>query len=180
MLLSEGLVMKKVVILGVGNALNSLINYFRSNNFDVTALAEYEDDIFKLEKIDYLVLNNYSKKLPDNVLKNSIVIKLHPSLLPAFDECEAAKKAYLAGVKVSGLTVSVMTPTEKYFKIVAQFPVLIDFDTHFDEFEENINKTECMFYPIVIDSIIKNKPFHFSMVIGQSSCSGNCGSCGGK
>ncbi len=172
--------MKKVVILGVGNALNSIINYFRSNNFDVTALAEYEDNIFKSEKFDYIVLNHYSKKLPDSMIKNNIVIKLHPSLLPAFDEEEAVKKAYLAGVKVSGVTVSVATPKEKYSKIVAQFPVLIDCDTHFDEFEENINKTECMFYPIVIDAIIKNNPFHFSMVMGQSSCSGNCGSCGGK
>lgn len=100
-------------------------------------------------------------------------IFIHASLLPAFDVNEPIKEAFLAGVKVSGVTI--YTPD----KIIAQYPVLIGNATHFDEFEAEINKLEQLLYPIVVDKILKDEVFDFSDLLGRchtGSC-GNCGSC---
>lgn len=100
-------------------------------------------------------------------------IFIHASLLPAFDVDEPIKEAFLAGVKVSGVTIYTAD------KIIAQYPVLIGNATHFDEFETEINKLEQLLYPIVVDKILKDEVFDFSDLLGgchTGSC-GNCSNC---
>lgn len=164
-------------------------------DYQGSGVADSIKSFFRLREDVYV--NIYSRIKPGLLDENDLVVFLdgkpfdvssefapkilvtHSSLLPAFDTDLPIKDAYLAGVKVSGVTVRYADG-----RIVAQFPVLIDYNTDFKEFELNILKTEKMFYPLVIKSIIDNKPFSFSDVMGNSSaqstgCSGGCSSCTG-
>lgn len=109
-------------------------------------------------------------------------IKIHYSLLPAFDCEEPMREAFTAGVKVSGVTILDTVSG----KILAQYPVLISHTTHFDEFEEEMLKTGEILYKHVIKCIEEDKVFDFSDLFGGCSnggcggnCSGNCGGCAG-
>ena len=113
--------------------------------------------------------------LPDDVLELGRFINIHPSLLPAFKGKDAIQRAFLSGVKVSGVTVHRVTDELDGGKIIAQYPVLIDNAMHFDEFEAEIHQTEHILYPIVIDKLLKDEVFDFSDLFGRC---GNCGDCG--
>lgn len=103
-------------------------------------------------------------------------IEIHYSLLPAFDCEEPIKEAFLAGVKVSGVTVF----NKETKKILAQYPVLIGNTTHFDEFREEMIKTGEILYNKVVECIEHDKVFDFSDLLGGGhSCGGKCGGCGG-
>lgn len=105
--------------------------------------------------------------------KNDIVI--HYSLLPAFDCEDPIKEAFLAGVKVSGVTVYDAVTK----KILAQYPVLIGNSTHYDEFKEEILKTGEILYNKVLECIINDKVFDFADLLKGGCQSGGCGGCGG-
>ena len=104
-------------------------------------------------------------------MKNLDDIKIHYSLLPSFDCDEPIKEAFLFGVKVSGVTVF----RESDNKILAQYPVLIENTTHYDEFEKEMIKTGEILYKKVIECIEQDKVLEFSDFF-QSGCSG-CGKC---
>lgn len=111
-----------------------------------------------------LVIGNKSRPDAD--------ICIHPSLLPAFDTENPIKDAFMAGVKVSGVTIY----SPKNNQIIAQYPVLIGNGTHFDEFEDEINKLEQLLCPIVVDKILKDEVFDFSDLLGGCQ-NGNCKNC---
>lgn len=98
-------------------------------------------------------------------------IKIHYSLLPAFDCDEPMKEAFLSGVKVSGVTV--YRNSDK--KILAQYPVLITNSMHYDEFEKEIIKTGEILYNKVIESIEKDMIFDFDNLF--EGCGSKCGGC---
>ena len=169
--------MKKIAIINGSEVLGCIINFFKNKNVDITAVSSSNDSIFEQNKFDLILLYGSANGLNKSLLKNSTILRLHPSLLPAFDNNEPVKSAFLAGVKVSGVTVCSLDKDGRTDKIIAQFPVLIDYDTHFDAFEENIRNTESMLYPVVIQSVLQNKPFSFTDIMG--GCNGGCGGCKG-
>lgn len=194
---------------GNGSNFEAIAKYFRSKCIDkdieITCLSDVEDafilkraeklgikskhlsfeqnfEYFTENKFDLIVLAGYMKILPDNVLKAmDKVINIHPSLLPAFKGSRnAIKDAFLAGVKVSGVTVHRVTSDIDGGQIIAQYPVFITNDMHFDELEDEIHKVEHKLYPIVIEKLLEDKIFDFSDLM-KSSCSVNsCGKCSGK
>lgn len=145
--------------------------YFTENHFDLVALA------------------GYMQILPKNVLDAmGKVINIHPSLLPSFKGKNAVQQAFLAGVKVSGITIHWVEKDIDSGKIIAQYPVFITNDMHFDEFEEEIHTIEHKLYPIVIEKILEDKVFDFQDLM-RAKCGGKCGDsngdcgggkCGGK
>lgn len=152
-----------------------------NDNFDYFSKIETSQG-----KFDLIALAGYLKILPEDVLeKMGKVINIHPALLPAFKgSANAIKDAFLAGVKVSGITIHWVTSDVDGGKIIAQYPVFISNDTHFDEFEEEIHSLEHKLYPVVIEKILDDKVFDFQDLM-RSKCGGNnrsCGSdgCGGK
>lgn len=98
------------------------------------------------------------------------VISCHHSLLPAFNCAEPEKEAILQGVKVTGITIY-YTNTGK---IIAQYPVFINNDTHYDDLVQELNYLEQTLLPIIIEKIINNEPFEIQTLINKS-----CGGCGG-
>ena len=122
---------------------------------------------------------DYRKILQKEVFETNKFINIHGSLLPAFRGADEISRAFMAGVKVSGVTVHKLTEDIERDEIIAQYPILIENLTHFDEFEENIYKLEGMLYPIVIDKVLKDEVFDFSDFLTSGGCGGSCGGCEG-
>lgn len=197
--------MKKLAILGSGNGSNfeAIANYFDNKDIEITCLSNVENayiltraksagikceflpfketlEYFKKNKFDLIVLAGYMRIIPEDVLKEmDKVINIHPSLLPAFKgSINAIKEAFLAGVKVSGVTIHWVTPDVDGGKIIAQYPIFITNDMHFDDFAAEIHAIEHKLYPVVIESLLDDKVFDFSDLLkAQNGCSQGCSSC---
>jgi len=196
--------MKKLAILGSGNGSNfeAIAEYFSEKNVEITCLSNVKDayilkraekagikheflpfkenfEYFKENKSDLIVLAGYMRILSEDVLNEmGKVINIHPSLLPAFKgSTNAILDAFLAGVKVSGVTVHWVTTDVDGGKIIAQYPVFITSDMHFDEFEQEIHSLEHRLYPIVIEKVLEDKVFEFSDLLSKGNCSKGCSGC---
>lgn len=203
---------KKLAIMGSGNGGNfeAIVKWFQGKNVQITCLSDVEDafilkraenlniknefllfeDNFKYftdNKFDLVVLAGYLRILSNEVLneieKVGKVVNIHPSLLPAFKGSKTAiQDAFLMGVKVSGVTIHFVTSDVDGGQILAQYPVFINNDTHFDEFEAEIHQTEHKLYPIVIEKLLEDKIFDFvDLMRSSKGCGGDCsgGGCGG-
>ena len=94
----------------------------------------------------------------------------HYSLLPSFINCkEPVKEAILKGVKVTGVTVY-YTDTKK---IIAQYPIFIKNDTHYDNLKQELEYLEQTILPIVARKIINNEQFEMQELL-NNNCGGKC------
>ena len=98
----------------------------------------------------------------------------HYSLLPAFNSEEPVRDAVLAGVKVTGITIYYTEP----FKIIAQYPLMIDNLSHFDDILTRLKYLEQVIYPLVAEKYAKNEPFEVQSLLTSGGCSGSCNTCG--
>lgn len=196
--------MKKIAILGSGSEkiFEAVAEYFDGKEVELTCLSdELNSDILKCAQklgikyrylpyesnaeyfgsgdFDLVVLAEYSKALTEETLSAVKVVNAHPSLLPAFKGDEAIRRAYTAGVKVSGVTVHWISNEPDGGKIIAQYPVLIPNLMHYDELEIEIQKVINILYPKVIECILEDKVFDFSDLFSGKCNGGSCGGCGG-
>ena len=194
--------MKKLALLGSGenSVLNSIVKYFENKDVEIYVLSDDQHSDFYLkskeaglnvkyltsEKIfeyfsshdfDLIALCDYRNELGTDILETGKFINIQPSLLPAFKGKDAIERAFIAGVKVSGVTVYSLNSVENDEKIIAQYPVLISNETHFDEFKSDIYHLEAVLYPIVIDKLLKDEVFDFPDLMNSCSCEGGCGGC---
>lgn len=199
--------MKRLAVMGSGNGSNfeAIANYFQGQDVEITCLSDVEDalilkraqnlginykflpfeenlEYFANNKFDLVALAGYMRIFPEEVLKEmGKVINIHPSLLPAFKGKDAIKRAYLSGVKVSGITIHYVEPKIDDGRIIAQYPVFINLTTSFNEFESRIHSIEHKLYPLVIYTILEDKVFDFEdFITPSSSKDSGCGGCGGK
>jgi len=207
--------MKKLLIMGSGDGSNfeAIAKWFQNSNIakgvEITCISDVEDafilkraeklgiknqfvpfeqnfEYFSNNKFDLVAMAGYMRVLPQEVLTLSKFINIHPSLLPSFKGKDAIKQAFLAGVKVSGITIHWVEKGIDEGKIISQYPVFIDNSMHLDELEEEIHAVEHKLYPIVIEKVLEDKVFDFQDLMKSScnnstnedGCSG--GSCGGK
>lgn len=194
--------MKKLAIMGSGKGSNfeAIVKWFENKDVEITCLSDIEDafilqraeklgvkykylpldknlEYFKENKFDLVALAGYMQILPENVLKEmGKVINVHPSLLPSFKGKDAIKQAFLAGVKISGITIHYVEKDIDAGKIIAQYPIFIQNGAHLDEVEAEIHEIEHKLYPIVIEKVLEDKVFDFQDLI-KSSC--NNKGCGG-
>lgn len=195
--------MKKLAVMGSGNGSNfeAIAQYFQGKDVQITCLSNKEDafilerakkfamkaeflpfaknlEYFQQNKFDLVVLAGYMRILTDDALKAmGKVINIHPSLLPAFKgSANGIKDAFLAGVKVSGVSVHWVTSDVDGGEIIAQYPVFIANDMHFDEFKAEMHKIEHKLYPVVIEKLLEDKIFDFADLM-KSSCGSSCGGC---
>lgn len=194
--------MKKLALLGSGESsvLNAIIKYFKDKDVGISILSDNEHSDFYLKSkeegmnvkylsaektfeyfsshdFDLIALCDYRNALCADVLETGRFISIQPSLLPAFKGKDAIERAFMAGVKVSGVTVYSLNANENDEKIIAQYPVLISNETHFDEFKSDIYRLEAVLYPVVIDKLLKDEVFDFPDLMNSCSCEGGCGGC---
>lgn len=147
--------MKKVLLIN-SDITETIKKYFK--NKDVEFVTSEKD-------CDLAVYDNYNGEIPDNA------INVHPSLLPAFKGENAIEQAFIAGVKVSGITIHTKD------KIIAQYPVLIGLETHIDDLTQNIIDIKKKLLPPVIEAILSDRVFDFQDLF-KNPCSNN-GKCSG-
>ena len=195
--------MKKLAVMGSGNGTNfeAIARFFSGEDVEITCLSDVEDakilkraenlnikhrflpfeenfKYFSENKFDLVALAGYMRILPVEVLNLSKFINIHPALLPAFKGKNAIQRAYLAGVKVSGVTIHWAEKKVDSGKIIAQYPVFINNETRLDEFENSIHNIEHKLFPIVIDALLNDRVFDFQELITPTS-NKKCGGCGG-
>lgn len=134
----------------------------RLKDFEVKAVNSVEE----IGACDLLVNTNYDKEIPQNH------INVHYSLLPAFSDNEPVKEAFLAGVKVTGITFYYTNPE----RIIAQYPIFISNFSHYDDIERELEYLEQTIYPLILEKILRNEPFEIRKLLTKG-CSGNCGGC---
>lgn len=188
--------------MGSGNGSNfeAIVSWFKNKDVEITCISDVEDayilkraeklkikhqflspennlDYFKQNKYDLVALAGYMQILQEKVLAEiGKIINIHPSLLPAFKGKDAIKQAFLAGVKISGITIHYVDKEIDSGKIIAQYPIFIANGAHFDEVEAEIHEIEHKLYPIVIEKVLEDKVFDFQDLM-KSSC--NNKGCGG-
>ena len=136
--------------------------HFVSKDADVKVVSAD----FDMSEFDLVVQTGY---VNSDEIKHPNILNIYPTLLPAFQgEENPILASYLAGVKVSGITVY----NESLDKILAQYPVLIGVDTSIGELTDELSKIAQKIYPVVIESVLY-------VLFNNSSCKSNCGGCGG-
>lgn len=100
------------------------------------------------------------------------ILKCHHSLLPAFNTDEPVRDAMLAGVKVTGVTFYYENPT----RIVAQYPIFITNDMHYEDVVQQLNYLEQALYPLISEKIANNEPFELKSLRKQNGCT-ECSGC---
>ena len=134
--------MKKLAI-QKSNISQELTTYFLNKDVDVCEFLTVDDIDYDL--FDLIVVDDYEYELPINS------INIHSSLLPAFPQTDAIEKAFMYGVKISGITIS------NNNNIIAQYPVFISTDMHFDEFKQEIMKAKLQLSKMIIWDILTNR-----------------------
>lgn len=107
--------------------------------------------------------------------ENKNILTVHHSLLPAFEGYEPVKKAFMEGVKVTGITFYYTNPK----RIIAQYPVLISNGADFVDVENELKYLVQTLYPIIIEKVLNNQIIDLKSILGKTSCSscGGCSSC---
>lgn len=168
--------------------MNKKLGIIESDNKDIIFAIEkyfYNKDVevkiinseYDLSEFDLVVLTGFDATT--SICHNNI-LNIYPSLLPAFENTDNPISAvFLAGVKVSGITIHKVNSDKFFGKILTQYPVLLGNDIHIEELIEELSKISQKIYPIVIESVLEDKVFDFSDLFNSSSCNGGCGGCKG-
>ena len=150
--------MKKVIILySEYSPLVDALKY-RLSDFDVVCQTTSDN----IQEDDIVFLTNYKGCFDGDA------IACHYSLLPAFNSETPVKDAILAGVKVTGLTIY-RTKTKQ---IIAQYPIFVKNEMHYDELLQELTYAEQTIYPITAEKILSGEAVELNSLNG-------CGSCGG-
>lgn len=99
-------------------------------------------------------------------------LKVHYSLLPAFQTDDPVRDAILAGVKVTGISITLED------KIVAQYPIFITNDMHYDNLKLYLEEIANKLLPLVQEKLENNEQFEIRDLMGVNvvKCNG-CGGC---
>lgn len=154
------------------NIVSALKKYFENKNIDV----HVTDSPMEAMDSDLCIVDGFDGYINSNILEESAFIKLHNSLLPAFDCINPIEKAFKTGVKVSGITICYLNTDGTNGKIIAQYPSFIELDMTIQDFEEELFKIKEKLVPFVAESILEDKIFDFSELL-KNNRSGSCGKC---
>lgn len=137
-----------------------------------TKIVEHNElnEFLNSENFDFVIYEDFEKY-------NGVGLNIYPSILPLFETSDKPiADAIISGCKLAGVSVLYNN------KIVAQYPVFITNEMHYEDLENAIVKVEQVLYPLVIEKIINNEVFEVQTIMKTSSCaskscSGNCESC---
>ena len=108
---------------------------------------------------EYVVMAGYMRKVTPVLLDAfpDRVLNLHPALLPSFKGAHAIQDAFVAGVKVTGITVHFANEDYDKGPIVAQRAVEVREDDTHDDLEARIHEVEHVLYPEVLRLVAEGR-----------------------
>ena len=110
---------------------------------------------------EVLVLAGFMRRLHATFLDAFAdrTLNVHPSLLPAFPGLDAIGQAWRAGVRVTGVTVHLVTAALDAGPILAQRAVAIGDDETLESLEERVHEAEHALYPATVSRFL-TEPGH--------------------
>ena len=146
-------------------------DYFKDRDVEIVKT----DSLLEASECDLCVLDGYSGHLSQQMLECTQFLNIHYSLLPAFDCRNPVEEAFKTGVKVTGVTLSLLDDDGTKGRIIAQYPVFVDFFTTIDELEDELGKVVQKLAPFVAQSVLEDKVFSYAELLSnQGGCSGSC------
>ncbi|WP_026770825.1 MULTISPECIES: phosphoribosylglycinamide formyltransferase [Sediminibacillus] len=127
-----------------------------------TSKVDYERDILQELndcQAEWLILAGYMRLVGDTLLDpfEGRIVNIHPSLLPAFPGKDAIGQAFLAGVKVTGVTVHFVDEGMDTGTIIDQEAIRIQPEDDQDTLQANIQEIEHRLFPKTIQALIQTK-----------------------
>lgn len=160
----------------------SVLSSKQSENFE--AIKEYFKDkdteviqtnsILEASDADLCIVDEFYGHLKPEILECTQFIKIHYSLLPAFDTQRPVEDAFEAGVKVSGVTVNYINNDGTNGKIIAQYPVFVDYTTTLEEFRQECYNVSKKLVPFAAKSVLDDVIFNFGMLLNPNSQNNSC------
>ena len=128
-------------------------NFPDRESFD-RKLLEYLKELH----IDFVVLAGYMRLLSPHFIQQypNKIINVHPALLPAFKGTRGIRDALDYGVKITGVTVHLVSEEMDAGKIIVQEAVSITPKDTLKSLENKIHRVEHRLYPKVIDWFAKS------------------------
>ena len=87
------------------------------------------------------------------------IINIHPALLPSFKGTQGVKDALDYGVKVTGVTVHLVTSALDQGPVIMQSALQIKDDDTLKSLSARIHRLEHKLYPRAIDLLVRDKLF---------------------
>lgn len=108
--------------------------------------------------IDFVVLAGYMRLLSPYFIQQYFhkIINIHPALLPSFKGTHGIREAFEYKVKVTGITVHVVTEDMDAGPILAQEAVKMTTKDTLESLTKKIHRVEHQLYPRVIDWFAKS------------------------
>lgn len=121
--------------------------------------ADFEAEIVEQLRqtgAEWIVLAGYMRLIGSTLLKpyEGRILNIHPSLLPAFPGLDAIGQAFIAGVKIAGVTIHIVDEGMDTGKILAQEAVVVKPEMTESELQKTIQTIEHKLYPQTIQQII--------------------------
>ena len=117
-------------------------------------------DVLTLENIDYVALAGWDRILTSEVVGtfDGRMVNIHPSLLPAFaGGLHAVRDALDWGVKVTGVTVHLVTEDVDHGPIVMQEAVPVEEGDDESSLLERIHRVEHRVYPRALKLLVEGR-----------------------
>lgn len=124
---------------------------------------DYLVDLCKNEKVDYIVLAGFLRKIPVDFIRyfDKHIINVHPSLLPKFGgvgmyglNVHTAVKE--SGEIESGITIHYVSENFDEGQRIAQFMITIDRNDTVEQIQSKIHHLEQVYFPIIVEQEILN------------------------
>ena len=137
-----------------------IINKLRYPNYD-----QYINEILSClikNKINFIALAGYLKKIPIEIIEKYRIINIHPSLLPQFGGkgfygINVHKAVILSGVKKTGVTIHIVNKDYDKGPILFQEEISVLKGDTADDLASRVLKVEHRIYKKVIKLIIDKK-----------------------
>jgi len=164
----------KVIALITDKECNA-INIAKKNNIKHILIPSKEDEnllkVLKNLNPDYIFLAGYMSILPKKIIDAFPlkIINIHPSLLPSFKGKDAIKRAWLSGVKISGVSIHYVNYGVDLGPIISQ--ACLKVANNFLDFKKDIHDLEHKIYFETITFL--EKPFN-KLIVSRCLLGENC------
>jgi phosphoribosylglycinamide formyltransferase-1 len=148
----------------IGFAEKNRINVFIIPPKDFSSPEEFGRELLKIlsrNKIEWIILAGYLKKIPDNVVLeySNRIINIHPALLPAFGGkgmygIHVHREVLASGAKISGVTVHLVNNEYDKGPIVMQQAVDIENCQTPEEIAATVLKIEHQLYYKAVQKLL--------------------------
>ena len=129
---------------------------------DFKSKADYERflvHVLKKRKVSLVVLAGFMRILSPYFVRQfkSRIMNIHPSLLPAFKGAHAIQEALENGVKVTGVTVHMVTDELDAGPVIVQEPLVVKPGDTLGLLSKRIHSLEHKLYPLAIDLFVRGR-----------------------